>query len=83
MLKAAERNKKKTVKTLEIANQAMKEVEAIEIQAVAIEARRKAENEAIEEKAREVIEVEDDSAVKAEEVITSRWREQKETTKRR
>ena len=54
---------------MEKANQAMKEVEAMEIQAVAIEAHRhKAEKEAIEEKAREVIEVEDDSPVKAEEV---------------
>ena len=58
VLKAVERNKKKAAKTLEKANQAMKEVEAMEIQAVAIEARRKAEKEATEGKAREVIEVE-------------------------
>ena len=53
---------------MEKANQAMKEVDAMEIQAVVIEARHKAEKEAIEKRAREVMKVVDDSPVKAEEV---------------
>ena len=58
VLKVTERNKKKAAKFLEKVNQAMKEVEAMEIQVVVTEARCKAEKEAIEEKAGEVIEVE-------------------------
>ena len=67
VLNEVEKNKKKAANALEKAGQAMKEVESKEIQAMAIEARCKAEKEANKGRANGVIELVD-SPDKVEEV---------------